>query len=189
MFNHVYDRSFVAHVACITPMLEGYLNFAKLAEKDGRAAFTADDYMIITPVAGREPHRLWFRCMEDEHGMRYYDIQSWSRRTGRDFNTKVRNLELTNNGYAKLYKEPTATDRLWSVMTLQDDEFVSVGDDLAPGQHIEAQIWTPTNLALCGYGRTEVADQWMAYTVSHGGPVLDLRLEITDIGEELLDDH
>ncbi|MBA1201833.1 hypothetical protein G7009_08670 [Pseudomonas capeferrum] len=191
MMNHIQQRSFIAHVRSTTEGYEGYLDFAKIVPKKGSAARVADDWMIVTSLqATREPHYFWFRCMEEQRsGARYYDIQSWSRRTGRDFNAKSRYLDLGNSGYAGLYDQQVGHDRLWSVMTLKDDEFISVGDELNVGQAIPAQFWTCTNQVLCAYKRETVAEHWFAYAASSGGPILALSLEITHIGEELLDDH
>lgn len=191
MLKHDYDHSFVAHVLCTTPEYEGYLDFARLAMKGGEAARTADDSLVVTSFVGREPHRFWFRCLVDEdRGRSYYDIQSWSRRTGRDFNSKKRHLDRNNGGYPCLYDEPTAQDRLWKLMTLDEGGFTSTAPELEAGQSIAARIWTRTsNQELCAVKREEVGDHWFAYAATSGGAVLDLTLQITDIGEELLDDH
>ena len=191
MLIHDYDRSFVAYVACTTPGHEGYLDCAKLAVKKGAAARVDDDWLIVTSFRRQEPHRFWFRCFVDQDTQRsYYDIQSWSRRTGRDFNSKKRNLDRNINGYACLYDESVAHDRLWKVMTPDNGNYTRMAQPLEAGQSIAAQIWTRTsNQQLCAFDRQEVANHWFAYTATSGGPVLDLCLEITDIGEELLDDH
>ncbi|MFJ1337799.1 hypothetical protein ACIKP7_06615 [Pseudomonas caricapapayae] len=191
MLKHDYNRSFVAHVSCTTPEHEGYLGFARLAMREGQAARIADDALVVTSIVGREPHRFWFRCLVDEARERtYYDIQSWSRRTGRDFNSRKRHLDCSNNGYASLCDVPTAEARLWKVMTLKEGSYTSTALEPQAGQSIPAQIWTrTTNQKLCAYDRQVVGNHWFAYAATSGGPVLDLCLQITDIGEELLDDH
>ncbi|MBH3427275.1 hypothetical protein [Pseudomonas alkylphenolica] len=191
MLKHDYDRSFVAYVACTTPGHEGYLDFAKLAVRNTEAARIADDWLIVTSFLGREPHRFWFRCLVDEAtGRSYYDVQSWSRRTGRDFKSKKRHMDRNHNGYACLYEASTAEDRLWKVMTLSEGSYARMSQFPEVGQSIAAQIWARTsNDALCVCEREDVGDEWFAYVATSGGPTLNLRLEITDIGEELLDDH
>lgn len=192
MLRHDYDRSFVAYIACTTPGFEGYLDCAKVAEREGRAARLADDWLIVTSLKVGEAHRFWFRCMvDDSRGRRYYDIQSWSRRTGRDFNAKTRYLDRNRNGYCCLYGEPITDDRLWKLMTPTDDgQHVSVQQDLQAGLCLPARIWTrTTNLELCAVGREEVGEHWFAYTQCGSGEPLDLQVQITDMGEELLDDH
>ncbi|QXI48740.1 MULTISPECIES: hypothetical protein [Pseudomonas] len=192
MLVHNYDRSFVAHVACTTPEFEGYLDCAKLSEREGQAARIADDFLVVSSLLGREPHRFWFRCMVDEtRGRRYYDIQSWSRRTGRDFNSRKRYLDRDGNGYACLYDTKVSDDRLWKVMTRNDQgQFVSMDQDLHAGDKLAVRIWTrTTNIQLCAMGRMDVLDHWFAYGCAGTGEPLDLEVQITDIGEELLDDH
>ena len=191
MLVHDYDRSFVAHVACTTPGFEGYLDCAKLAENEGLAARVADDWLVVTSLVAREPHRFWFRCMVDQaRGRRYYDIQSWSRRTGRDFNSKKRHLDRNGTGYGCLYDEEVADDRLWKVMTLGEPGYVSMDQSLQAGDSVAARIWTrTTNIQLCATGREEVLDHWFAHACAGKGEPLDLEIRITDIGEELLDDH
>ncbi|PSS58037.1 hypothetical protein [Pseudomonas sp. BBP2017] len=190
MLKHNYDRSFIAHVACTTPGYEGYLDCAKLAIKNGEAARVADDWMIVTSILGPEPHYFWFRCLFDESiGRPYYDIQSWSRRTGRDFNSKKRHLDCSYNGSPGLYAESPEDQRLWKVMTRQDGRFASMTSIVAVGQKIEARIWTRSNCELQAADRQRVGDHWFACAATSGGQALDLCLEITHIGEELLDDH
>ncbi|MBK5008588.1 hypothetical protein IAE33_000448 [Pseudomonas sp. S60] len=192
MLVHDYDRSFVAHVACSTPGLEGFLDCAKLVVRGGEAARVADDWLVVSSLVGREPHRFWFRCMVDEaRGRRYYDIQSWSRRTGRDFNSKKRYLDRNGNDYGCLYDEKVADERLWKVMALNEQGALAGMDrSLQPGDHVAARIWTrTTNLELCATEREHVADHWFACARAGEGEPLDLQIRITDIGEELLDDH
>ncbi|MNP86608.1 hypothetical protein D3C76_1869520 [compost metagenome] len=52
------------------------------------------------------------------------------------------------------------------------------------------RIWTrTTNIELCATGREDVLDHWFAHACAGKGEPLDLEIRITDIGEELLDDH
>lgn len=192
MLRHDYDRSFVAHIACTTAGLEGYLDCAKVVEKEGQPARVADDWLIVTSLQTQEPHRFWFRCMvDDERGRRYYDIQSWSRRTGRDFNSKRRHLDRNGNGYGCLYDAAVDDARLWKVMTLNDEgRHVSMDQALQAGLELPVRIWTRTsNLELGATAREEVLEHWFSYVGAGAGEPLDLQLSITDIGEELLDDH
>lgn len=190
MFNHNYDRSFIAYVACTTPGYEGYLDFAKLADKGGEAGRVADDWMIVSSFKHREPHRIWFRCLFDETiGRPYYDIQSWSRRSGRDFQSSNRHLACSHNGYAGLYAQRPDDESLWKVMTLQDGKYSSMTSIAEVGQHIDMRIRTRSNLTLQAVNRQEVCDHWFAYVATGGGQALDLRLEILDVGEELMDDQ
>jgi len=191
MLVHDYDRSFVAHVACTTPGFEGYLDCAKLAEKDGLVARVADDWLVVTSLVAPEPHRFWFRCMVDQaRGRRYYDIQSWSRRTGRDFNSKKRYLDRSGKGYGCLYDEKVADDRLWKVMVPGEQGHVSMDQSLQAGDCVAVRIWTrTTNIELCATGREDLLDHWFAHACAGQGEPLDLEIRITDIGEELLDDH
>lgn len=191
MLNHSYDRSFVAYVECTTPGLEGYLDCAKLAERDGTAARASDDWMILTSLTLREPHLFWFRCMfDDTIGRPYYDIQSWSRRTGRDFQSHNRHLDCNRNGYAGLYEQAPEDSGLWKFMTVQPDGgWASMTSIVEAGQQVEGRIRTRSNLELQAVSRETVADHWFAYVATSGGEVMDVRLHILHIGEELLDDQ
>ncbi|TDF79475.1 hypothetical protein [Pseudomonas sp. H9] len=188
--QHSYDRSFIAYIACTTPGYEGYLDCATLVLKDGQVGRLADDWMIVTSEVVREPHRFWFRCLFDEsRGRPYYDIQSWSRRTGRDFNSKKRHLDRSYNGYPGLYEVAPEDDNLWKVITLQDGKFASMTSIVEVGQKVEARITTRDNDVLQAGGCRVVGDGWFASVCTSGGQELDLSLEILDIGEELLDDQ
>lgn len=192
MLRHDYGRSFVAHVACTTPGLEGHLDCARLGEREGRAVRIADDWLIVHSLGADEPHRFWFRCLvDDARGRRYYDIQSWSRRTGRDFNSKKRHLDRNRNGYGSLYDTPVSDERLWKLMSLNDEgQFVSLDQPLQAGDSLPVRIRTRTsNIELSAADPEEVVDQWFVYVHAAHGQVLDLELRISDIGEELLHDH
>lgn len=192
MLEHDYDRSFIAHVSSTTAGLEGYLDCAKVVEKGVQVARVADDWLILTSLTVGEPHYFWFRCMVDEaRGRRYYDIQSWSRRTGRDFNARTRHLDRNGNGYGCLYDTPVSDDRLWKLMAQnQDGGFSSLDQAPRAGESLPVRIWTrTTNLELGATGREDVGGHWFAYARAGDGHALDLQLQITHIGEELLDDH
>ena len=192
MLRHDYDRSFVAYVSCSAPGLEGYLDCARLAEREERAVRIADDSLIVHALDADEPHLFWFRCMVDDARERhYYDIQSWSRRTGRDFQSKKRHLDRDCLGYAGLYDTPASDERLWKLMSLDEEgRFVSLDRPIQAGDTLPVRIRTRTsNIELCASPREEVVDQWFAYVQAAAGRVLDLELKVTDVGEELLDDH
>ncbi|RZI90786.1 MAG: hypothetical protein EOP15_03390 [Pseudomonas sp.] len=191
MLNHSYDRSFIATIQCVTPGREGYFDCAKLAEREGQAARAADDWMIVTSLTLREPHLFWFRCLFDEsRGRPYYDIQSWSRRTGRDFQSSNRHLDFNHNGYPGLYPQVPEDARLWKFITRQEDgNQASMTSIVEAGQQLDGQIWTRSNLALRAMEPEHVADHWFAYVNTSKGEVLDVRLEVLHIGEELMDDH
>lgn len=57
------------------------------------------------------------------------------------------------------------------------------------GQQLDGQIWTRSNLALRAMEPEHVADHWFAYVNTSKGEVLDVRLEVLHIGEELMDDQ
>lgn len=191
MLSHNYDRSFIACIKCITPGFEGYLDCAKLVTRNGSPARVADDWMILSSFESERPHMFWFRCMFDASiGRPYYDIQSWSRRTGRDFQSKNRHLDINGNGYAGLYPQAPGKERLWKFMTVQEDgNWASMTSIVEAGQQVEGRIRTRSNLELQAAGRDRVGDRWFAHACTGGGVALDLRLDVLHIGEELMDDH
>ncbi|NER59848.1 hypothetical protein G3435_07375 [Pseudomonas sp. MAFF212428] len=189
MLTFNYDRSFVAFAKCTTPGYEGYLDCAELAMKSGAPMRRAADWVTVTSFLGEEPHRFWFRCFEDGEGGQYYDIQSWSRKTGRDRNPSMHHTAMTNSGYMALYDAANALDQLWQVKIFDGEAVHPLPDPLALGEIASVEIITPQNASVCLYKREEVGHLWHCFVANSGGPVLTLTLEIVDLGEELLDDH
>nr|WP_319527391.1 hypothetical protein [Pseudomonas laurentiana] len=198
MLTFKYDKSFVAFVECTTPGFEGYLDCGELKMKPladdphGREAphRRAADWLTVTSYKGREAHRFWFRCFEDSStGKRYFDIQSWSRRTGRDLKTKQRHCDLSSNGYVGLHEAETPHECLWQVSVFDQDTYCDVGDDLALGKIESVVISSYKDTLLCAYGREQVGNEWYCYAADSNGPALILTLDIQDLGEELLENQ
>lgn len=189
MLTYNSERSFVAFVASNTPGFEGYLDCGELAMKDGEPMRRAADWLRVTSFKGKEPHRFWFRCFEDGEGNRYFDIQSWSRKTGRDRNPSMRHTGLSHNGYVGLYDTPNAHETLWQVMVFDGEQSVHLPEPLALGKIESVEIITYMGAPMCACKREEVGHLWHAYVADSGGPLLTLTLDVIDLGEELLDDH
>ncbi|MFK0086747.1 hypothetical protein ACIQUS_05560 [Pseudomonas sp. NPDC090755] len=184
------EQSFIAFVQCHTPGFEGYLDCGEVALKEGKPMRRAADWLTVTSFAQREPHRFWFRCFEDQaSSARFFDIQSWSRRTGRDMHPAYRHAWLSANGYVKMDDEENDLQRLWRVTTFDGENSTDIGRDLKIGTVDSIEILTPDSIALCARGREQAGDYWHCYAATAGGPLLQLSLDIVDLGEELLDDH
>ncbi|MBN6791341.1 hypothetical protein JRG49_16625 [Pseudomonas fulva] len=191
MLNYSYDRSFIAQVRCLSLDAPGYLDCAKLVERGQQAARAADDWMIVTSLVTKSPHMFMFRCLFDAAiGRPYYDIQSWSRKTGRDFQSANCHLDCSNNGYAGLYAAPPGEQTLWKFMQMdKGGEWRSMTSIVEPGQTIRGRIHTRSNIPLQAYRKETVAGHWFAYVVNEGGQPMDLELDILHVGQELMDDH
>jgi hypothetical protein len=192
------ERSFIAAVESNTPGFEGFWDCGELklqAPSDNpngpevphrRAA----NWLTISTFKNRQPHRFWFRCFEDRaKGTFSYDIQSWSRKTGQDMNTRQRHFYLNANGYVGLSDEPTPQEFQWQLATLESGESRDIGDDLKIGtlQSVDISSWR--GALLTAFKRQDVGNDWYCYVAEAGGPVMSLTLDIQTIGEEYLDDN
>ena len=146
------------------------------------------DWLTLSDYDGREPHRFWFRCFEDtRQGIRGYDIQSWSRREGVDFNNSGRRLQLSHNGYVGLYEASSPLETLWYPAVVEDGELKDIEARLGPIESVE--IATHRGTVLTGYSRHQIGDHWYCYVAEGGHPVLQFTLDILVVGEPLRDDH